>query len=88
MNQIDRLEQRVLSLEQGNTGSAPTSSSQPAGYAWDGLAEGMSQEQVLDILGRPGKVHEAGGKTTWFYPDLLGGSVHFANARVTGWQKP
>jgi len=88
MNQIDRLEQRVLSLEQGTPASAPSSSAEPSSYAWDSLAEGMTQQQVLDALGRPGKVHESAGKTTWFYPDLLGGSVHFANARVTGWQKP
>lgn len=90
MNQIDRLEQRVLTLEQtmnGQSGSLP-GSSMPAGDEWDSLAEGMGEQQVLQILGRPGKVHEASAKSTWFYPDLLGGSVFFENGRVTSWQKP
>ncbi len=93
MNQIDRLEQRVLTLEQmmnGQPTSVPggTMTTAPAGDAWDSLAEGMGEQQVLQILGRPGKVHEAAAKSTWFYPDLLGGSVFFESGRVTGWQKP
>lgn len=92
MNQIDRLEQRVLTLEQmmnGQSGGVQGSTStMPAGDEWDNLAEGMGEQQVLQILGRPGKVHEASAKSTWFYPDLLGGSVFFENGRVTGWQKP
>lgn len=90
MNQIDRMEQRLLTLEQmmnGQSGSLPGSAMQ-AGDEWDSLAEGMGEQQVLQILGRPGKVHEASPKSTWFYPDLLGGSVFFENGRVTGWQKP
>lgn len=91
MNQIDRLEQRVLTMEQllnSRSISAPAENNSMSGDGWDRLAEGMGEQDVLQLLGRPGKVHETSSKTTWFYPDLLGGSVHFESARVTGWQKP
>lgn len=60
---------------------------------WRRLRKGMSQDDVLEILGEPGsiKTHSAG--EWWYYPDRLGGKVSFSQPGISeriviGWTEP
>jgi hypothetical protein len=58
---------------------------------WRKLQRGMSEDNVRGLLGEPGKidVQTSGGGQFWFYPDALGGDVHFdASGHVDGWSEP
>lgn len=55
---------------------------------WRRLEKGMSKAEVKQILGEPGKINTASYGDTWYYPDVLGGSVDFDNGRVEGWSEP
>ena len=55
---------------------------------WRKLKVGMSQSQVLSILGEPTKVIK-GVKTLWYYPNIYGGFVSFdQSGKIVGWNEP
>jgi len=94
---VKRLEGRVAQIEKmlhsstdGNRRSQ--SGISPDGWEsqenWRRLQKGMSKSEVRQILGKPGKVRTASYGDTWYYPDVLGGSVSFEDDRVDGWSEP
>ena len=53
---------------------------------WHELRTGMSQADVLRILGAPGRVTSYSGFQRWEYPDALGARVNFDDAgRLLAW---
>ena len=52
---------------------------------WRQLREGMSEDQVQELLGQPIRI-DGGGLTIWYYS--RGGSVHFNRGRVNRWFEP
>jgi outer membrane protein assembly factor BamE (lipoprotein component of BamABCDE complex) len=54
--------------------------------SWRRLRVGMSQGEVLRILGDPGRVTAYYGFTRWEYPDALGLRVNFDDrGRLLAW---
>ncbi len=54
--------------------------------AWRELRVGMSQADVLRILGAPGRVTTYTGFQRWEYPDALGARVNFDDSgRLLAW---
>jgi outer membrane protein assembly factor BamE (lipoprotein component of BamABCDE complex) len=54
--------------------------------SWRRLRVGMSQGQVVRILGDPGRVTRYYGFTRWEYPDALGLRVNFDDrGRLLAW---
>jgi outer membrane protein assembly factor BamE (lipoprotein component of BamABCDE complex) len=77
---------------------APGARAEPAGSAqlvatdwrspasWRRLRVGMSQAEVAQILGEPGKVTRYYAFTRWEYPDALGRRVNFdERGRLLAW---
>lgn len=52
---------------------------------WRQLREGMSQDQVQELLGRPDRI-DGGRNAIWHYSVL--GRVHFSRGRVDRWSEP
>jgi hypothetical protein len=53
---------------------------------WKTLREGMSEADVLRILGPPGRVTTYYGFRRWEYPDALGARVNFdERGRLSAW---
>lgn len=78
---------------------APPTSVEPAlqslgrlKQAWKGIDSGMSEAQVHDRLGTPGRIFTLGGKTVWYYSyeGVGSGSVAFSanSKKVIDWQHP
>jgi hypothetical protein len=56
---------------------------------WRSLRQGMSQEEVKQRLGAPGKIDNMGFSVMWWYGYPMGGSVTFdSNGAVTSWSEP
>jgi hypothetical protein len=56
--------------------------------SWRSLEVGMTEAQVIGILGEPVKVIK-GVKTFWYYPNMYGGYVSFDDKdSVSGWKEP
>lgn len=54
--------------------------------AWRSLRNGMSEAEVLRILGPPGRVTSYYGFVRWEYPDALGARVNFdERGRLIAW---
>lgn len=54
--------------------------------SWRALRNGMSQADVLRVLGPPGRVTAYYGFLRWEYPDALGGRVNFdERGRLIAW---
>ena len=100
--QLDELKQ-----EQSRAGdrgpSAARSSSAPAGASstawleakrWDRVRKGMSELEVIDVLGPPSSMREENGARVLLYAMelgssvFLGGSVEFRDRAVTAVNKP
>jgi len=71
--------------------SRPQAESQPAEpwrdiKVWKTLRDGMSEADVLRILGAPGRVTTYYGFQRWEYPDALGSRVNFdERGRLIAW---
>ena len=88
------LQLRLVKLEHevaANTQPEPTSEAWRDASAWQRLRRGMTQADVLRILGRPGKVTTYYGFQRWEYPDALGKRVNFDEQGVlvawSGWAR-
>jgi hypothetical protein len=69
---------------------APVADPAPAGWrdpaAWRRLRVGMSEGEVLRILGDPGRITRYYAFTRWEYPDALGRRVNFdERGRLLAW---
>jgi outer membrane protein assembly factor BamE (lipoprotein component of BamABCDE complex) len=69
---------------------APAVTSEAADWrspdAWRRLRVGMSQAEVVRILGDPGRVTHYYGFSRWEYPDALGRRVNFDDrGRLLAW---
>jgi TolA-binding protein len=77
----------AMQAEHGtNTAAPPT-----AAEAWASIKEGMTEGQVVVLLGEPTRKFKAGGQTVWYYlyRDKGGGSIFFYDdGRVASRQKP
>jgi cell division protein FtsB len=55
---------------------------------WRRLRDGMSMDQVAELLGQPDKV-EAGYVTFWYYGYPGGGHVRYSSSKkLDGWSEP
>jgi peptidoglycan hydrolase CwlO-like protein len=93
---VERLEERVSELEklveelrQQNLSpikitAPPESKKSQVKQNWRRLQEGMSMEQVEQLLGVPPNIR-GGAYTTWSYEP---GSVTFYHGEVTNWSEP
>ena len=100
--QLDELKQQQSRA--GDRGpSAARSSSAPAGASstawleakrWDRVRKGMSELEVIDVLGPPSSMREENGAHVMLYAmeigasSFLGGSVEFRDRAVTVVNKP
>lgn len=100
--QLDELKQQQSRA--GDRGpSAARSSSAPAGASstawleatrWDRVRKGMSELEVIDVLGPPSSMREENGARVLLYAmeigssGFLGGSVEFRDGAVTAVNKP
>lgn len=97
-DEVTELESRIARLErmlQSNASSRqpPQRDANTSGWRdrqnWRRLEDRMSKAEVRQILGEPGKVSSASYGDTWYYPDVLGGTVSFDRQdRVDGWDEP
>ncbi len=87
-----------------NPGAVPVPSAQQKQYPdigqWKGLSQGMTTQQVRDLLGKPNVIEEYQGQVTWQYyenPELAGYfadaggkrlRIKFENDRVVMYWKP
>jgi hypothetical protein len=58
---------------------------------WHRVTQGMTLQQVEELLGRPARTIEARPNTIWYYsyPEVGNGSIVFANdGSVMDWQPP
>ena len=57
---------------------------------WSTPRRGMSQQQVLDLMGEPDSMTTSGGGETWYYrqPEGDHGMVAFQKGRVVSWAEP
>ena len=77
----------AMPAEHGANPAAPPT----AAEAWASIKEGMTEEQVVVLLGEPTRKFKAGGQTVWYYlyRDKGAGSVFFYDdGRVASRQKP
>ncbi len=95
----------ALENKQKTTKAAPTSGLSPQEHAaiqeqrrttsarknWGGVNSGLSQAQVLKLLGQPQRHFELSNRQVWYYyyPSVGGGSVFFNHeGKVIGRQAP
>ena len=85
---LDALRARVQVLEHELASRPATPAREPwrDPGVWRGLRVGMSQADVLRILGAPGRVTTYTGFQRWEYPDALGARVNFDDTgRLLAW---
>jgi len=85
---VSDLENRVALIEEtlSNTDTIDTTDRESQYREnWRQLREGMSQDNVQELLGRPHRI-DGGSLTIWYYP--MGGRVHFTRGRVNSWSEP
>jgi hypothetical protein len=101
---VSRLERRVAELEekvtklegqlQSSTPRTHTPSYNIQGWSdkenWRSLRRNMTKADVTRVLGEPGKISTLSyGGEIWYYPDVIGGSVHFdGRGLATSWSEP
>lgn len=81
--------ERSNAVNNASSGTAPTNLTPPE--SWARLEEGMTQAQVLGLLGEPTSKFKVSGQTVWYYyyRDVGGGSVFFYNdGHVASRQRP
>ena len=85
-----------ITLPAETMAAAPASGPRPwhSGAAWDRIAQGMTQEQVTEILGAPTAVESVDVYKTLFYRGAtvagraIGGHVNLRDGRVVAIRKP
>lgn len=89
-SRIDQIEKLLQSSNDRNRGSKNRINQDgwQSQENWRRLQKGMSKSEVRHLLGKPGKIRSRSYGDTWYYPDVLGGSVSFDNSRVDGWSEP
>ncbi len=56
---------------------------------WRQLRQGMTEEQVIALLGEPGTITEAGKESQWYYGGgRLAGIAVFKDAALIEWSEP
>jgi len=87
-NRVEYLE-TLLKVYQG-----PLDTKNDPGYGWENtknwrkLEVGMTESQVLSILGEPVKLIK-GVRTLWYYPSIYRGYVSFdEKGNLIGWMEP
>lgn len=97
-SRLNDLEKRISALEQNPTkaskqsktkGTSQTSAGWKNKSNWRSLKMGMSESDVLNLLGEAGKVDSFSFGVTWYYDYPSGGYVVFdANSMVVnGWKE-
>jgi hypothetical protein len=87
---ITSLEKRIEALENSKpkSGIIKKNAANASG-SWRSLSNGMSKEQVINILGEPNRITSGSFGQIWYYPDSLGGTVNIdGSGQVTGWSEP
>lgn len=86
---VNELERRLAALESPTRTEVArnrAAGGDPKDIAnWRRLREGMSYEQVRELLGEPGRIN-GGGLAFWYFPN--GGEVTFMSGLVTEWREP
>lgn len=86
--EIKNLKERVSELEKENNLRNNKKGNYKVRANWLALEKGMTKEQVVKLLGKPGNTLSGFG-TYWYYPDSFGGRVEFDDdGKVTGWSEP
>jgi outer membrane protein assembly factor BamE (lipoprotein component of BamABCDE complex) len=84
---VTALENRVTQLEGGSQLNQPRATPQTSN-PWRSLQNGMTMDQVRDLLGEPIYVRSSSSFTYWFYgEDMSSQTVTFLNQRVNGWSE-
>ena len=83
------LQQRLQDLEHELASRPPAEATRDAwrnAGVWQSLRNGMSEAEVLRILGPPGRTTTYYGFQRWEYPDALGARVNFdESGRLIAW---
>ena len=88
---VKYLEERIAKLEL-RTSTPPSVKGQKldaTGNPWRQLTKRMTKEEVIGLLGQPGKIHAVTFAEFWYYPDIYGGKVRFDDSgRLQAWNEP
>lgn len=85
---VSELEKRVDLIEENMSGANKVDASdeeKPYRENWRKLREGMSQDKVQELLGRPDRV-DGGSMTVWHYPRM--GRIYFIRGKLDSWSEP
>ena len=86
--EVKDLKDRVTELEKDKENRKAKIGNYKVRANWLALEKGMTKDQVIELLGKPGVILKGFG-AFWYYPDSFGGKVEFDdNEKVSGWSEP